>query len=152
MANETLGSQQNTPQINTGRLKHLEMLQQVISRMASNSFLVKGWSVTLLSAILVLTTKDKVYVLGWVAVIPVAVFWLLDGFFLRQERLFRKLYDRYRSQPQDTPTDFNMDTSIVSNEVDPWGKVTFSKTLRMFHGGLAIVLGIVLLLAYQRII
>lgn len=152
MSDERLSSQQNVPQINAGRLKHLEMLQQVIARMASNSFLVKGWSVTLLSAILVLTAKDKVYVLGWIAVIPVAAFWLLDGFFLRQERLFRRLYDRYRSQPQDTPTDFSMDTSLVSNEVESWSKVTCSKTLRIFHGGLVVVLGIVLLLAYQKII
>lgn len=31
--------------IDAGRLKHLEMLQQTIVRMANNSFLVKGWSI-----------------------------------------------------------------------------------------------------------
>jgi len=28
------------------KIKHLEMLQNVIARMASNSFIIKGWSVT----------------------------------------------------------------------------------------------------------
>ncbi|MBI1747493.1 MAG: hypothetical protein HYR55_13015 [Acidobacteria bacterium] len=152
MSNETSSSQSNAPQINTGRLKHLEMLQQIITRMASNSFLVKGWSVTLLSAILVLTAQGKVYAMGWVAVIPVAAFWLLDGFFLRQERLFRKLYDRYRSQPQDMPTDFSMDTSVVSNEVGAWGQVMVSPALLIFHGGLAILLAITLLLSRCKLI
>jgi hypothetical protein len=152
MVNETSSSQSNASQINTGRLKHLEMLQQIITRMASNSFLVKGWSVTLLSAILVLTAKDKVYAMGWVAVIPVAAFWLLDGFFLRQERLFRKLYDRYRSQSQDTPTDFSMDTSVVAKNVGSWGRVMVSRTLLIFHGGLVILLGIVLALSQKGFI
>ena len=93
-----------------------------------------------------LTTRETV---DW---LPVAAFWLLDGFFLRQERLFRKLYDRYRCQPQDTPTDFSMDTSVVVNEVGNWRRVMVSKTLFIFHGGLATILGIVLFLAHQKVI
>lgn len=136
----------NVTQINSGRLKHLEMLQQVITRMANNSFLLKGWSVTLLSAILVVTAKDKIYPMGWIALIPIIIFWLLDGFFLRQERLFRKLYDKYRVQPQESETDFNMDTSVVATEVGNWLQVTFSTTLTVFHGGLAVLLLTVILL------
>jgi hypothetical protein len=34
--------------------KHLELIQAVISRMAGNSFLLKGWSVTLAAALLAL--------------------------------------------------------------------------------------------------
>lgn len=138
--------------INSGRLKHLEMLQSIITRMANNSFLVKGWSVTLLSAILVLTAKDKIFAMGWIALIPIVIFWLLDGFFLRQERLFRKLYDKYRIQPQDSPTDFNMDTSVVANEVGNWAQVTFSTTLIVFHGGLTVLLLTVLLLVNNHCI
>ncbi len=138
--------------INSGRLKHLEMLQSVITRMANNSFLVKGWSVTLLSAILVLTAKDKIFAMGWIALIPIIIFWLLDGFFLRQERLFRKLYDKYRIQPQDSPTDFNMDTSIVAPEVGNWPQVIFSTTLIVFHVGLAVLLLTVLLLVNNHCI
>lgn len=57
------------------KLKHLELIQGVINRLAGNSFYMKGWAVVLLSALLVL------------------VFWGLDAYFLWQERLYRVLYD-----------------------------------------------------------
>lgn len=57
------------------KLKHLEMIQNIINRMANNSFLLKGWAVTLVAGIFALSNKeaDKIYFL--VAYIPVLVFW-----------------------------------------------------------------------------
>ena len=138
------------PAINAGRLKHLEMIQAAISRMAGNSFLVKGWSVTLLSAILALDVKDKVYEMVWIAFFPNVLFWTLDGFFLHQERLFRKLWDAKRSELQDVPTDFSMDTSPYRKQVTSWPGTIFSKTLLVFHGGLFVVLTAVVYLIYGR--
>lgn len=40
------------------KLKHLEMIQGIINRMASNSFALKGWSVTLVAGIFALSSKD----------------------------------------------------------------------------------------------
>lgn len=134
--------------IDSGRLKHLEMLQQVITRMASNSFLVKGWSITLISALLAFAAKDKIIVMAGVAVLPWLAFWMLDGFFLRQERLFRKLFDHCRSQPQDSSTDFSMNTQPVSDTVDSWIKVMFSKTLLIFHGVLGLLIAAVILFSF----
>jgi hypothetical protein len=38
----------------------------------------------------------------WLAFIPALIFWVLDGYFLWQERLYRKLYDRVRERkPED---------------------------------------------------
>jgi hypothetical protein len=79
--------------IDNGRLKHLEIVQQAITRMAGNSFFLKGWSVTLLSALLAIAVKDSLYLMIWIAFVPVSMFWILDGYFLRQERLYRKLWD-----------------------------------------------------------
>ena len=60
---------------NEKKLAHLEMIQGVINRMASNSFALKGWAVTLIAGIFVLSSKDanKAYFL--VAYLPVIVFW-----------------------------------------------------------------------------
>src|SRR5258708_3637589 len=71
------------------KLKHLEFLQFVITRMASNSFLLKGWSVTLVAALFALAAKDsdKKYIV--VAYFPVSVFWILDAYFLSKEKQFR---------------------------------------------------------------
>jgi hypothetical protein len=40
------------------KMRHLEMIQAIITRMASNSFMLKGWAVTLVSGIFVLSSKD----------------------------------------------------------------------------------------------
>lgn len=139
-------------EINAGRLKHLEILQQVITRMASNSFLVKGWSITLISALLAFAAKEKIQFMAWVAVLPWLAFWILDGYFLRQERLFRELFDDYRKQPQDIPTDFSMDTRSVSNRVVSQWKAMFSETLRVFHGVLAGIITLILLFSYRGLL
>lgn len=74
-------------------IRYLEMIQQVISRMANNSFFVKGWSLTLVSAIFAVAAQGNTWGLVWTALLPAFVFWGLDTFYLRQERLFRHLYD-----------------------------------------------------------
>lgn len=70
----------------------------------------------------------------YLAYFPALAFWLLDGYFLRQERLFRKLYDKVRVIKDPDDIDFSMDTSEVAGEVKSWLKVCVSKTLRIFHG------------------
>ncbi len=70
-------------------LKEVEIIQEIIKRMAFNSFLIKGWSVTLVVAALLL--KGNQYQV-LIAFIPLLVFWYLDAYFLWQERMYRKLY------------------------------------------------------------
>ncbi len=126
--------------IDAGRLKHLEMLQQVIARMANNSFLVKGWSITLISALLAFATKDKMAAMAWIAFLPLIAFWLLDAFFLHQERLFRALYIKNSQPPLNTPSDLSFDTSTVQAHTLSWFKTIFSKSLLIFHGLLALMI------------
>jgi hypothetical protein len=137
--------------IDSGYLKHLEMIGQTISRMAANSFLLKGWSVTLLSAILALTVKEEAYRMIWVAFLPCIMFWALDAYYLRQERLFRKLWDAQRAKNQEAPTDFDMNTARVDTQVTPWAGVMFSKTLVTFHGTLVLILVLVAAWTYCRL-
>jgi hypothetical protein len=78
------------------QVKHLELIESVVSRMASNSFLLKGWSVALGVALLGFAAKDSNQRFALLALFPPVVFWGADAYYLRQERLFRKLYDRIR--------------------------------------------------------
>ena len=71
-------------------LKEIEIIQDIIKRMASNSFIIKGWTVTLVVVTLLLR-GSKYQVL--IAFIPILVFWFLDAYFLWQERLYRRLYN-----------------------------------------------------------
>jgi hypothetical protein len=113
------------------KLEHLKMIQTIISRMAGNSFLIKGWCVTLVAAILALAAKEPNKLFIAVALFPVVMFWILDGYFLHQERLFRKLYDRVLESEEDS-IDYSMNTSAFQENVT-WRKTIFSLTLNLFY-------------------
>lgn len=122
---------------------HLQMIQGVINRMGSNSFAVKGWSITLTAAIFALATAQEPHQnLLWIPYFPAVLFWLLDAFFLRQERLFRKLYNHVRGQ-QEEQIDFSMDTTSFAERADSLIHVVFSKTLLPFHGSIMLVIVVV---------
>lgn len=82
------------------QLKHLEFIQNVITRMNTNSFQIKAWAVAIVSALLAIyaSTKNDYFVL--VAICPAVVLWFLDAYYLMQERKFRGLYDDVAGIPE----------------------------------------------------
>jgi len=73
----------------------LNILQSIISRMASNSTNCKMWSVTLLAAIIVLflSTNGDLNVNKIIILIPILPFMFLDAFYLGLERYFVNEYN-----------------------------------------------------------
>lgn len=130
------------------KLAHLEMVQSVINRMSSNSFQLKSWSVVLVSALFALAAEDSQVLFVYLAYFPSAAFWVLDAYYLRQERLFRKLYDYVRVLDE-SKIDFSMDTSRFASSVDSWFEVVFSRTLLIFHG---VVLGTIVVVMFVVIL
>lgn len=120
------------------KIAHLGFIQGVITRMGTNSFLLKGWSVTLVAALFALAAKDSDKHFMLLAYFPVFLFWALDGFFLHQETLFRKLYEEVAAGA--VPSDmFTLNTSEIRGIVPTIYSVTFSKTLLIFHGAIVLV-------------
>ena len=74
------------------KLKYFEFIQNVINRMAQNSFILKGWIVTLASGLMALAAheSDKRFIAVIYFCAP--LFFMLDGYFLHQERMFRELF------------------------------------------------------------
>jgi hypothetical protein len=96
--------------------KHLEFIQLTITRMAANSALLRGWTITLVAAIFALSDAQVLGQFFFVAIIPVVAFWILDGYYLSQERQFRELYNAIR-QKQDGDIDYDLDTrQFAKNE------------------------------------
>ena len=112
------------------KTKHLEMIQGVVNRLSTNSFLLKGWSVALVSAFFAISAAIPPFILF--AFLPAAVFWGLDAYFLRQERLYRDLYNHVRKL-EETDIDFSMDTKPFQSGRSFYDAV-FSETLKPFHG------------------
>ena len=75
------------------KLKHIDIVQSTISRMAQNSFAIKGWTITVLVGLFVFLQKDNFRNNMIIYLIPIIFFWVLDSYYLWQERLFRKLYN-----------------------------------------------------------
>ena len=75
--------------------KHLEFVQNVITRMAENSRACKLWCVTLVSAVLVLVARTEKPDYALIALIPAVLFLILDTYYLALERAFRESYDAF---------------------------------------------------------
>ena len=127
------------------KLAHLQMIQGLTNRLSQNSFLLKEWSVILVSALFALAANDFKVRFVYLAYFPVIAFWILDGYFLWQERLFRALYDYVRNL-DDNKVDFSMDTAIVKGKAVTWVKAVFSKTLLIFHGVILVAITIVIII------
>jgi hypothetical protein len=98
------------------RIKYLDMLQSVISRMADNQVTLRTWSVALGTAVMgYVASKDQHPTAALLAVLPAVVFWILDAYYLALETKFRALFNAARKIDDDKP-DFSFDV-----EVDPSG-------------------------------
>lgn len=119
------------------KLKHLEFIQGVINRLATNSFQMKGWTVVLVAAILVILARENRLAAAYIALAPILIFWALDGYFLWQERLYRTLYDRVRTL-KESQIDFSMDVTCPKiRYTRSWWGAARSRTLLGFYVGLA---------------
>lgn len=87
--------------------KHLDMIQGVINRMAANSFMLKGWAVTLLAGVFALSSKENDKSFFLIAYVPIVVFWFLDSFYLQKERLYVSLYNVVRKK-KNSEIDYDM--------------------------------------------
>ena len=124
------------------KLKHLEFIQNAINRMANNSFIIKGWCITLAAALISLLEKkdiDKCYIVF--SFLPLLFFWFLDAFYLKTERQYRRLYADV-SKKGKKEIDFSMD---ITPYKECYGEALFSRTLLPFYLSL---MGIVLVIIF----
>ena len=120
------------------KIKHLEFIQNVIDRQARNSFLLKGWIVTLFVGILVLPLRSGSFDKSLLAYFLIIVFWLLDSYYLWKEREFRCLYKKVRTL-KESQIDFDMNTSeIAKKDGCSWIDAFKSKPFLIFYSSLLI--------------
>jgi len=118
------------------RVKHLELIQAVVSRMANNSFLLKGWTVTLAGALLTLAAKETEAKFALIALFPAFAFWGLDAFYLRHERLFRRLYEYVRrTLDEELAADpYTFSTERFAKDCPTWRQTLFTGAVVGLHG------------------
>lgn len=121
--------------------KEIELIQSCISRMAQNSFMVKGWVITLIAASCAVSSLNTnewkiLFIFGALAII---LFWYLDAFFLKMEILYRYKYEWVINNRPNT-NKHSFDLNPYNENMWPEGKkepiiicVMFTKTLRYMY-------------------
>jgi hypothetical protein len=119
------------------KFKHLDYIQAVISRMATNSFLFKGWAITIAAGLSAFAAANTKHALLAIALVSSVMFWALDGYYLWLEQCFRNLYDAVAKK-----TEGQIDFSMKIEKVRPirtWLKTCRRPHLLLFYGSIIVV-------------
>lgn len=127
--------------------KEIDLIQGCINRMANNSFLLKGWLVSILAVVLALSLDELNKFIIAITVIMVTIsFWYLDAFFLRTEKMYRKMYEWVLKKRKEGEADFQYDLNPhrFDGQVENIIKVMFSNTLIWFYGMILFLIVVVI--------
>ena len=122
---------------------HLEFIQGVINRLSSNTFLFKGWSITIIGAVFtaMITTNNNGFL--WLILGIVLMFWAIDAYYLMLERGYRKLYEQV-AETSSEKIDYGMNIGQFIN-FSAWLEALRRPVLLLFYGViLIIVVGIII--------
>ena len=89
-------------------IEEIKIIQDIIKRMADNSFKIKAWAITVVVATLLIKTNLNN---SYIALIPLLTFWFLDAYYLQQEKIFREIYkDKVENKFNNEETMFKINT------------------------------------------
>ncbi|HIP49138.1 MAG TPA: hypothetical protein EYG92_09270 [Lutibacter sp.] len=111
------------------KIKHLEFIQNIITRMNTNSFQIKGMTVTIVSALLAVYASEKEPTFILISIFPLMLFWFLDAYYLTQERKFRGLYNDLLKGNKSELKTFEMRPDLYKKGKYSFWSVLFSKTI-----------------------
>lgn len=109
--------------MNKPNYEYLTLIQGVINRLSNNSFVVKGWSITLTAAILAIAgtlSSNKTFnshMFFWLNAASLLVFLWLDSYFYYNELKYRKTYDYARDMSKFNPSHlFDLNPNLLISE------------------------------------
>ena len=135
----------DNPTTMEAKLKHLEFIQAAIARMATNSFLFKGWAITIAAGLAAFAAVESRTALLVLVLVSTALFWGLDGYYLWLERCFRNLHADVAAKAE-ADIDFNMKPA-KPDPVCTWLRTCKCPHLFVFYGAIILidVVGIILI-------
>lgn len=122
---------------------HLEFIQGVINRLSSNTFLFKGWSITIIGAVFtaMIATNNNDFL--WLILGIVLMFWAIDAYYLMLERGYRKLYKQV-AETSSEKIDYGMNIGQFI-KFSAWLEALRRPVLLLFYGViLMIIIGIII--------
>lgn len=126
---------------------HLRTIRSIANRMRAGSALIRLWSITSVAALMALATTPAHARYSWLGLAMALGFWMLDAYFSRQERLFRRTYERIFSLPE-SQVDFDEGTAAVDTDEISFSSIFLSRALAAFYGTIvALIIAVRLVLA-----
>lgn len=122
--------------------KEIDLIQSCINRMSQNSFMLKGWAFSIFAIVFALVSSNMNEMLLLIAIgVPLICFWILDAYYLRLEKMYRKMYKnvvdcRLRGLFDNL---YDLDPHQYKKEVPSLLKVLFSCSLLLFYLSLLLV-------------
>jgi hypothetical protein len=126
------------------RIKHLEMVQSVIARIASYGAAIKNWCITVTTAVCGFSISSQKPFVAFLALLPIATFSLLDAQYLRVERRFRTLFDQLRREDWGNLPSFDVSLNAAPNI--PYRNVLGSWSVISFYVPLALGVAILMII------
>ena len=136
---------------NDSQIKHLELLQAVIARMAHNSANTKNYCLTITAAIISVSATKNAPIVLWCMVPLTIIFAILVASYFKLERAFRNSYNQKRVKVPSDPVQYEIspthsdgpkfkdgqsDTSLSSTK---FTAVAFSWTVGWFYSALVLI-------------
>lgn len=90
------------------RMKHLELVQNAVTRMGANSAALKGYCMGIVAALIALAGAIEKPRVLFLALPVILVFAVLDAAYLSLERGFRNHYDELRLRDLNAAPDFHV--------------------------------------------
>jgi hypothetical protein len=129
-------------------IKHLEFIQNIITRINTNSFQIKGMAITIVSALLAIYASEKNPDFILITIFPLILFWFLDSYYLTQERKFRGLYNDLLKDNPNNLKPFEMRPDLYKGGKYSFWSVFFSKTIWTIY--LIVILVMVAIYLYLK--
>jgi hypothetical protein len=121
--------------------QHLEFIQNIITRMNTNSFQIKGMAVTIVSALIAIyaTTINTAFI--FLGIVPTLLFWFLDAYYLQQECKFRGVYNNVAGLKNDVEIKpYEMPIHKFQGGQYCFCNVFFSTTIAWLYGSVVFLL------------
>lgn len=137
--------------------QHLEFIQNIITRMNTNSFQIKGIAITIVSALMAIYASTPKVIFIFLGIPPIILFWFLDSYYLQQERKFRGVYNDVTGlkkiiEVKQYEMPIQKYTKKIDKQFDYWN-VFFSPTIKWLYLSMIVFLIIIgILLKYKEII
>lgn len=123
------------------QMQHLEFVQNIITRMNSNSFQMKGWAITIVSALLAIYASTSNATFVFLGIVPTLLFWFLDSYYIQQERKFRGVYNNITELENDVEIKlYEMPIQKFTGEQYNYCNVFWSKTIAWLYGIVVLLL------------